>query len=329
MNIENEERKALIARLIAILCVPLKNILRIYEACDCQNDVFFPFLKASSENGAFEHVWIEILSKLHDLKMQNLEEYNSKTRRVQMFLEALGDWENEDPDHIKTDEDLYWLSDLTSRLNISELIWLPLLKHRLHTDYDGFREDASKYTKLTGNSAEEFATLLLELNCSTEDVQLPHTSKVWSHLGVNSSRERRELGLSQIFKEAQKAKTGELNEANKAFITAANKASKRRGTNTRTNIIENLESIEDSDKFSERVGTALDLHGIISIAHLSPQEKVIAEGWRTGELPLSSTRRDYGRAKEFTELNGIPPKALYVLEARAMKKLKKVANMTQ
>ena len=110
MNTANEERRALIVRLVALLCVPIKNMLIIYEACDCQNEVFFPFLKASSENEAFRHVWVEVLSKLHDLKLQNLQEYNSKTRRVEIFLEALSNWENKDPDHIKTDEDLYWLS---------------------------------------------------------------------------------------------------------------------------------------------------------------------------------------------------------------------------
>jgi len=78
MNTENEERRALIARLVAILCVPLKNIIAIYEACDCRNDVFSPFLKASSENGAFEHVWIEVLSKTYQLRKQNLTEDNLK-----------------------------------------------------------------------------------------------------------------------------------------------------------------------------------------------------------------------------------------------------------
>ena len=329
MKTEDEERGALIARLVAILCVPLKNIIAIYEACDCRNDVFFPFLKASSENRAFEHVWVEVLSKVYDLRKQNFAEDDLKARYVELFIEALRDWENKDPDHIKTDEDLYWLADLTSRLNISELIWMPLLKHRLHTDHDGFKEDTGKYTKLTGNSTEEFAALLLELNCSTKGIQLPNRHPVWKNLGVNTSREHRELGLSQVFKEAQWAKTGELNGAKKAFITAANKASKRRGTNTRTYPTERMESIEDPDNFSERVGTTLDLHGIISMAHLSPQEAVVVEGLRTGELSTTPTRQDYGRAKEFAELKGIRPKALYVLKARAMKKLKEMANMTQ
>ena len=63
MNTENEERRALIARLVATLCVPLKNFLRIYEACDCRNDVFFSFLKTRSENGAFRYVWLKVFSE--------------------------------------------------------------------------------------------------------------------------------------------------------------------------------------------------------------------------------------------------------------------------
>jgi hypothetical protein len=42
---------------------------------------------------------------------------------------------------------------------------------------------------------------------------------------------------------------------------------------------------------------------------------------------MPGIRRPYGLVKEFTERKGIPPKALYMLEARAMKKLRKVANM--
>jgi hypothetical protein len=42
---------------------------------------------------------------------------------------------------------------------------------------------------------------------------------------------------------------------------------------------------------------------------------------------MPEIRRPYGLVKEFTELKGIPPKALYMLEARAMKKLRKVAQM--
>ncbi|MFC1951809.1 hypothetical protein ACFLYI_02055 [Chloroflexota bacterium] len=287
------------------------------------------FLKASCENGAFEHVWIEVLSKLYDLRERNFEEYDSKTRRLEIFIETFRDWNNKEPDYRITKEDLYWLADLTSRLNISELVWAPILKHKLQTDYDGFKENVSEFKKITGNSSEEFATLLLELYSNNKGLQLPHGHDVWLSLGVNNSREHRELGLSQIFKEAQWAKTGELNGAEKAFVVAAYKASKRRGTNTRTGIIKRLESIEDTDTFSERVGTTLDLHGIISLAHLSPQEAVIVESWRTGELSMMSTRQDYGRAKKFAESKGIPPKALYVLKVRAMKKLQKVVNMTQ
>ena len=53
MNTENEEHRALIARLTTILCVPIKNILRIYEACDCHNDIIFSFLKSTQREWGF------------------------------------------------------------------------------------------------------------------------------------------------------------------------------------------------------------------------------------------------------------------------------------
>jgi len=332
MNTENEERRALIARLMAILCVPLKNILRIYEACDCRNDVFFPFLKARSENGAFRHVWLKVLSEASQLRKQNLTEDERKARLVEVFIEAWRDWANEDPEHEITNEDLYWLTEVTERLGIGDLIWMPLLKQTLGQEYDKYLSNFNKikregYVPET-MSAEEYAALLLTIR-DFKFNRLPNEHPLWQSLGVKTYAEYRKQGLSRVFREAQWAKTGELNRVDKAFITAANKAFIRQGTNTRTAIIERLESIQDTDKLSERVKTKLDLHGIISMAHLSPQETVVVEGWQTGELSLPPTRRGYGRAKEFAELKGIPPKALYVLEARAMKKLKKVANMTQ
>ena len=162
MNTENEERRALIARLIAILCVPLKNVLRIYEACDCRNDVFFPFLKARSENGAFRYVWLKVLSKSRQLRKQNLTEDNLKTRLVEVFIKAWRDWANEDPEHEITEEDLYWLTEVTGLLGIGDLIWMPLLKQTLGQEYDKYLANFNEikregYVPETV-SAEEYAS---------------------------------------------------------------------------------------------------------------------------------------------------------------------------
>ena len=332
MNTENEEHRALIARLTTILCVPIKNILRIYEACDCRNDVFFSFLKARSENRAFRHVWLKVLSEAGQLRKQNLAEDKLKARLVGVFIKAWRDWANKDPEHEITEEDLFWLTEVTELLGIGDLIWMPLLKQTLGQEYDKYLSNFNKikregYVPET-MSAEEYAKLLLTIR-DFKFNRLPYEHPLWQSLGVKTYAEYRKQGLPRVFREAQWAKTGELNRVYKAFITAANKASKRRGTNTRTYPTERMESIEDPDNFSERVGTTLDLHGIISMAHLSPQEAVVVEGLRTGELSTTPTRQDYGRAKEFAELKGIRPKALYVLKARAMKKLKEMANMTQ
>ncbi|MBA7697836.1 hypothetical protein ES703_106508 [subsurface metagenome] len=332
MNTEDEERRVLIARLVAILCMPLKNCLRIYEACDCRNDVLFPFLKARSENGAFRHVWLKVFSETGQLRKQNLVEDKLKARLVEVFITAWRDWANKDPEHEITEEDLYWLTEVTEHLGISDLVWMPLLKQTLGQEYDKYLANFNKI-KQEGYvpetiSAEEYGALLLTIR-DFKFNRLPYEHPLWQSLGVKTYAEYRKQGLSRVFREAQWAKTGELNRVYKAFITAATRASKRQGTNTRTTIIERLESIEDTDKLSERVMTKLDLRGIISMAHLSPQEAVVVEGWRTGELSLSNIRRGYGRAKEFAELKGIPPKALYVLEARAMKKLKEMVNMIQ
>ncbi len=332
MNTENEERRALIARLIAILCMPLKNFLRIYEACDCRNDIFLPFLKARSENGAFRHVWLKVLSKSRQLRKQNLTEDDLKARLVEVFFVAWRDWANKDPEHEITDEDLYWLTEVTECLGIGDLIWMPLLKQTLGEEPDKYLSNFNEikregYVPET-MSAEEYAALLLTIR-DFKFNRLPYEHPLWRSLGVKTYAEYRKQGLSRVFKEAQWAKTGELNRVDKSFITAANKASKRQGTNTRTSIIERLESIEDADNLSVRQDTRFDLQRIISIARLSPQEAVVVEGWKTEELSMTPTRQGYGQAKEFAESKGIPPKALYVLKTRALEKLQKVANMTK
>ena len=190
---------------------------------------FFPFLKARSENGAFRHVWLKVFSEASQLRKHNLTEDERKPRLVEAFIEAWRDWANKDQEHEITDEDRYWLTDVTNRLDISDLIWLPLLNHRFHTDYDGFKEDTSELKKQTDNSTEELAALLLTLYSSIKTLHLPPGHPVWLSLGVKNSGEYRALGLSQTFKEAQWAKAGELNRAGKAFITAAKSTFYRQG----------------------------------------------------------------------------------------------------
>ena len=333
MNTEDEERRALIARLVAILCAPIKTFLMLYKAFDYPPpDLFFAFFKASSERGAFRYVWVEVLSKSGQLRKQDLTEDDLKASLVEVFIEAWRDWANREPEGEITDEDLYWLTDVTERLGIADLIWMPLLKRTLEEEYDeylaSFNERKRQGAVPRTMSAEEYAALSLtirDFKCS----QLPYQHPLWQALGVKTHAEYRKQGLLQAFREAQLAKTGGLNIVHEAFIAAANKAFERQGTNTRTPTIERLESLEDTDRLSERVGTTLDLHGIVSMARLSLQETVVVEGWQTGELSQPGIRRGYGRVKEFAQFKGIPPKAVYVLEARAMEKLNKVANMTE
>jgi hypothetical protein len=131
----------------------------------------------------------------------------------------------------------------------------------------------------------------------------------------------------QTFKMAKLAEIEGLNKFERALLTAHMKASRRRGKNTRTTIRKGPEPLEDPERFKERVEAKVDLVNILRGAHLSKLEKMVVEGWLTHELPVPGPRRSYGKAKEFAESKGIPPKALYVLESRAMKKLKEVANM--
>jgi hypothetical protein len=244
-----------------------------------------------------------------------------------VFDEALRDWS---PKHEITDEELYWLTDVTGRLGIGDMIWDTYLLQSLERDWDAFAANFSEMKRKNvvpeSLSAEEYTALLLTIR-ELDFNRLPYRHPLWQSLGVQTYAEYRKLGLSQVFRMAEWVKTGEVSRVEKALVTAAIQYFRRRGTNTRTAILEKPESIKDPDKLSERVGTKLDLYSIISIAHLSRLEKVAVEGWRTGELPMPRIRRPYGLVKEFTERKGIPPKALYVLEARAMKKLRKVANM--
>jgi hypothetical protein len=326
MNNIDKERRAIGARLMTALN-RLKKVQGMYEACGCRNDVFYPALKAFRENGAFRHVWIPVLSKASQLRKQNLTEDERRYRLLEAFDEALRDW---DPKHEITDEELYWLTDVTGRLGIGDMIWDRYLMQSQERDWNAFvanfNEMKRKGAVPEALSVEEYTALLLTIR-ELDFNRLPYKNPLWLSLGVKTYAEYHKLGFSQVFRMAEWVKTGEVSRVEKALVTAALKAFKRQGKNTRTVVSERLESIEDHDKLSERVGTELDLYGIIDIAHLSPLETVVVEGWRTGELPMPDIRRGYGRAKEFSELKGISPKALHVLEARAMKKLRKVAQM--
>ncbi len=332
MNTENEIRRALIARLVAILCKPLQNILMIYRACDSNDGIFLDFLTASSKDRAFRHVWIKVLSKSRSLRELNLTEEDRKARLVEAFVGALRDWMNKEPENELSDEDLYWLTDVTERLGISDLIWIPILKQIMGHDYDKylarFKEIKQEGYIPETMSAEGYAVLLLTIRDFNLN-RLPTNHSLWKLFGVKTYTEYRKQGLSRVFREAQYAKTGKLSVVYKALVTAVNKASDSRGTNTRTTTIEGIGPIKDPYDLSGGVGNASDLHGIIRTARLSRQEKIVVKGWETGELAIPPTRRGYGRVKEFAELRGIPSKAVYVLEARAMKKLQKVVEMTE
>jgi hypothetical protein len=234
---------------------------------------------------------------------------------------------------VVTDQDLYWLADATHRLGIGDLIWPSLLNSRLHTDYQGFRKDTIEFAKITNNSTEEFAALLLDAYGDFKDLRLPPGHLVWKSLGVNDLGEYRKRGLEQTFKEAQWAKTGKLNEYAKQLVKAARNEFTHRGWSERAYYAgEQIEKASEEDNTKFHISDEKRLLSFCELAGTDRSTLSDSEAKRILDL-LCALDEGF----EFSSKQGVSIKAYYGDRAdsektqrqRLFKKLRSARNAEQ
>jgi hypothetical protein len=330
MDSDNTEYRALAAKLIAVLCVPLNNFIRTYEVFGYNDDVFFPWLRAYHGNEIFRHIWIPLLSKARQVRIQNLPEDEHETKLIEAFVEVCCNFKKKNPDHTVTDEDLYWLADATHRLGIGNLIWPSLRNSRLHSDYEGFKKDTIEFVKITNSSTEEFAALLLDAYGDFKDLRLPPGHPVWKSLGVNDLGEYRNRGLAQAFKEAQWAKTGKLNEYAKQLIKTARNEFTHRGWSERAYYAgEHIEEVPEEDTVKFHISDEKRLFSFCELSGIDANTLSDSDSKRILEL-----LRAFDEGFDFASKKGVSMKAYYGNRAdsektqrqRLFKKLRSARN---
>jgi len=83
------------------------------------------------------------------------------------------------------------------------------------------------------------------------------------------------------------------------------------------------QGVKDNLDILSQIEARLDLNEAISIAKLSPTELCVVQGMINYEIPMPRQEAQQGEIKAFCDKSGIPHKGFYIIQQRALDKLKK------
>lgn len=167
------------------------------------------------DTGGILRRFLPLLFVEEDLKNQELPEEQHREKIVMAFVSALQEWENEDPDHIITNGDLFWLVYIAECIGLGKLMGSGLLIWRLNHDEQAvldnlnkMREEGEFPSSLKEGiiplpdeeniTPDQLNATYLALLLNPQKLNFPPGNEYWKILGVNNAGEWQRLGPEKI-----------------------------------------------------------------------------------------------------------------------------------
>ena len=164
------------------------------------------------------------------------------------FITRLQEWNDENPDHLITDSDIYWLAFIARYIGLADIMGVKLLNWMLtHYEHDvldnvdkvrkigkfpaSLKEGINPLPDEENIISEQLNTAYLALLLNPQRLNFPPGHKLWKLLGVNNSGEWNRLGAEKILILFDK-----FEHVSKVFIEAADKAYKNKGIRSKDRV---------------------------------------------------------------------------------------------